>query len=206
MFHTPNFESSHLAIQSIMPMWEYRFNKKNTILTPLVKVICGSTPQTHLDRRVVVWTGREIKTLTLRNGLDEYYLDSYTHKDIRASSFGEADLSSGRLFWIGQKRKTILTSSLLFGESCDDGFMRLGNTPMRPGHIGGAMKPIVLEETMTSSFSPCDDVPKLDVYKTWVEFMSWDEESGWLCVLLGSEAARTVREDCPKEIAVIDFV
>jgi hypothetical protein len=204
VFHTPNFESSHPAIQSIIPVWEHRFNKKNTIVTPLVKVICG-TPQTHFDRRVVVWTGCKIQTLTLRDGLDEYCLDSYRHKDIRAS-FGEADLSSGRLFWIGQKRKTILTCSLLFGESCDDGAMRLGSTPMRPGNIGGAMKPIILEETMTSAFSPCDDVPKLDVYKTWVESMSWDEESGRLCVLLGSEAARTVREDCLKEIAVIDFV
>ena len=173
--------------------------------TPLVKVICG-TPQTPLDRRLIVWTGRKIKTLTLRDGLDEYCLDSYRHKDIRANSFGQDYLSSGRLFWIGHRGKTILTCSLLFGESCDDGFMRLGNKPMRPGNIGGLMKPISLEETMTSAFSPCDEVPKLDIYKTWVESMSWDEESGRLCLLLGSEAARTIREDCPKEIVVIDFV
>lgn len=171
----------------------------------MVKVICG-TPQAPLDRRLIVWTGDKIKTLTLRDGLDEYCLDSYMQEDIRASSFGQGDLSSGRLFGMQGPGNRIFTCSLLFGESCDDGFMRLGNKPMRPGNISGLMKPISLEETMTSAFSPCDEVPKLDKYKTYVESTSWDEESGRLCVLLGSEAARIVREDCPKEIVVIDFV
>ena len=43
-------------------------------------------------------------------------------------------------------------------------------------------------------------------YKASVECISWDEESGRLCVLLGSDAARTIDGECPKEITVIDFV
>jgi hypothetical protein len=206
VFDTPNVDSLQPITQPTMPVWEYRFNEKDTVLTPLVNVIRGA-PQAHLDGCVVVWTGDKLVTLTPCSGLEGYRIDSYKHNNIRAATaFGEGDISPGRMFWIGQQRKTILTCSLLFGESCDDGFMRLGNTPVRPGRIGKAMKTIALEETMTSAFPLSADVPKIDRYKASVECISWDEESGRLCVLLGSDAARIFDGECPKEIVVIDFV
>ena len=130
VFDTPNAGSLQPITKPAMPVCEYRFSSKDTVFTPLIKIIFGA-PQAHLDGCVVVWTGNKLVTLTPRNGLEGYCVDFYKHNNIRAAgAFGRGDVSSRRLFWIRQQRKTILTCSLLFAQSCDDGFMRLGNAPM----------------------------------------------------------------------------
>jgi hypothetical protein len=84
--------------------------------------------------------------------------------------------------------------------------MRVGQGPSKPGHILGGMQRVLLDKSMTHALPVSADVPPLEIYKALVECMSWDEESGRLCLLLGSTMARTIDEACPKEIIVVDFV
>jgi hypothetical protein len=102
VFDTPNVESSHPAIsQSAMPVWEFRFNKNDTMLVPLAKVI-RDAPRAHSNGRVIVWTGHKIVTLTACG--EGYNLDSYKHNDMRATSlYGEGDIS--RTFVLGRAKR-----------------------------------------------------------------------------------------------------
>jgi hypothetical protein len=118
---------------------------------------------------------------------------------------GMGVLTPGRVFFLPSPHKTIMTCSLSLSGT-NGGSMRLAQAPFKPGRIRGAMQRVVLEETMTYASPLSNTVPLLDQYKASVECMSWDEESGRLCLLLGSERARAFDEECPKEIVVIDFV
>ena len=112
VFDTPKVGSLQPITKPAMPVWEYRSKEKDTVFTPLIKVICGA-PQAHLDGCVVVWTGNKLVTLTPRNGFEGYCVDSYKHNNIRAAgAFGRGNVSSGRSFRIRPQQKTILTRAV----------------------------------------------------------------------------------------------
>jgi hypothetical protein len=206
VYEMPSFEPlSSVASQMATPVWEHEIHGE--IAEPSFHVI-HPTQDTHPDGRVIIWTGKLFMTLTPSPGHPGgYHLHLFKNSKIQTlkNPYGMGNLSPVRFFWLSRAHKTIMTCTLALGEA-NDGSMRLERAHVEPQRIDGAMHRVVLEETMTYAPPVSPDVPPLDIYKASVEWMSWDEESGRLCLLLGSEAARTIDEACPKEIVVIDFV
>jgi hypothetical protein len=205
VYEMPNFEPlSSVASQMATPVWEHEFHLE--IAQPLFHVI-HPTLGAHPDGRVIIWTGKLFMTLTPSPGHPGgYHLHLFKNSKMQTQKnpYGMGNLSPVRFFWLPRGHKTIMTCTLAPGEA-NDGSMRLERAHVEPQRIRGAMRRVVLEETMTYAPPVSADVPP-GRHKVLVEWMSWDEESGRLCLLLGLEEAWTIDEACPKEIVVIDFV
>ena len=116
-------------------------------------------------------------------------------------------ISPGRLFWLSgaRSKRTVMTCTLFLGETRFSR-MRLDQAPLGRGLDSGRQLAVEFKRGMRYAQPQSDELPAMDIYKASVEGMTWDEESGRLCLLLDSEARRTADEECPKEIVYIDFV
>jgi hypothetical protein len=118
--------------------------------------------------------------------------------------FYVAHLSSRRFLFLSGDHMVFITYTLALGET-NNGSMRLGLAPLKSRRIED-MRSIVLDEAATYASPVSSHMPLLDIAKAEIGCVSWDEESGQLCLLVASDGPNKRDPTCRKEIVVIDFV
>ena len=174
-----------------IPVWEHGLEEAAHIISPSFRVL-HPTPDAHPEGQVIILMNGSMVTMTPVPG---HSIGYHLHfSDIQHLEDLEVLESIGsQLFWSSGAGQELVVKTCAVSQA-----------PLGPGFICGRERVVKLEGKMTYAQPLSAEVPRQHMYEESVrdEAMTWDEESGRLCLLL----ERTIDEAYQKEIVIIDFV
>jgi hypothetical protein len=186
-------------------VWKQQFDGTTCRMhAPSIQVI-HPTREAHSEGLVIIFTRNVFMALTPSpDHSGGYHLRVFEHPEVQQrGTFDVVHLSSRRFFFWLDEYMTLTTCTLALSET-NNGSMRLGQAAPKSGCID-RMRSILLDETSTYTSPLSAAVPLLDTGKASIDRMSWDEESGQLCLLVAADGPN-VYEPFRNEFVVIDFV
>jgi hypothetical protein len=200
IYDIPSFECLDAATTLTgPPVWKHPFETDNDTCPPLIQVI-HPTREAHAEGLVIIFTWNVFMTLTPSpDHSGGYHFRVFKHPEVPESidAFDTVHLTPRRFFHLSMDYMTFTTCTLALSDA-NNGSLRLGQPASTSGCID-RMHTILLDETTTSTSPISATMPLLNRPRS-LECMSWDEESGQLCLLVAAD--RRTRN----EFVVINFV